>query len=187
VRLGATLLAGLATLAVGACGDTVQSQPIPHNLLESLIEAPFPVYWLGAGFKGMTVTEATHDPGGAYTVQYGNCLRGGQGTCVPPLRVVTSPDNSFVPGGSTPSRLASIRGVSASIAQGGRTIAMSTAGVVVSIHATDPRLALAAAEATVAINRVGAPEARLPPPVPDTGFGRTPLPSQIPAPLQPLS
>jgi len=187
VRLGATLLAGLCAVALGGCGDTLQTQPISHSILESLIEAPFPVYWLGARFQGMNVTEATHDPGAAYTVQYGNCLRGGQNTCVPPLRVVSSPDNSFVPGGATASHTASIRGVSAVIAQGGRTIAVRTAGVVVDIYAKDPQLALAAARTAVPINRTGAPEAPLPAPLPDTGFGETPLPAQIPAPLRPLS
>ncbi len=29
-------------------------------------------------------------------------MQGGQGYCVPPLRIVTSPDNSFLPGGSLP-------------------------------------------------------------------------------------
>jgi hypothetical protein len=182
------LLAGLcAAVALGACGDTLQTQPISHSILENLIEAPFPVYWLGTDFKGMDVSEASHDPGEAYTVQYGNCLRGGQGTCVPPLRVVSSPDNSFLPGGSTSRRVVSIRGVPAAIAQGGAAIAIATGSVIVDIYARDPQLALAAAAAVVAINHTGAPQAPLPAPLPDTGFGNTPLPSQIPAPLHPLN
>jgi hypothetical protein len=187
VRLGATLLLGaLSALTLGACGDTLQDRPISHSTLESLIEAPFPVYWLGPGFNGLAVTEATHDPGAAYTVQYGNCLSGGQATCVPPLRVVSSPDNSFLPGGSTPSHTVSIRGVRAVIAQDGRAIAIATAGVVLDIYANDPQLALAAARTAVPINRTGAPEGPLPPPLPDTGFAETPLPSQVPVPLRPL-
>jgi hypothetical protein len=187
VRHGATLLVTLCVFALCGCGDTLQDKPIPHNVLENMIEAPFPVYWLGASFKGIAVTEATRDPGAAYTVQYGNCLRGGQGTCVPPLRVVSSPDNSFIPGGSTPSGTASIRGVPAVVSQAGRAIALPTADVVVNIYARNPRLARAAAATVVPINDVGAPETPLPAPLPDTGFGTTPLPSQIPAPLRPLS
>ncbi len=189
MRRGATLLAGLSALALalGGCGDTLQTQRLSANKLETLIEAPFPVYWLGSTFKGMALTEATHDPGAAYAVQYGNCLRGGQAVCVPPLRVVTSPDNSFIPSGSTPSRVSTIRGVSVTIAEAGRSISIPTAGVIVSIYASDRRLALAAARTVVTINEVGAPEARLPAALPDTGFGATPLPSsQIPAPLHPL-
>ncbi len=55
------------------------------------------------------------------------------------------------------------------------------------IYARNPQLARAAASTVVPINEVGAPQAPLPAPLPDTGFGSTPLPSQIPAPLRPLS
>ncbi len=128
-----------------------------------MIAAPFPVYWLGGSFEGMPIGEATYDPSGSYSLQYGNCLEGGQGTCVPPLRIVTSPDNSFLPGGSTPSRRARIRGVDALLAQAGRTIVIATAGVVVDIYATNARAAAAAARTAVPINELGAPEAPLAP------------------------
>ena len=178
---------GLCALALGACGDTLQSHPIPHNTLETLLVAPYPVYWLGRSFQGMQISEASHDPGGAFTVQYGNCVEGGQSTCVPPLRIVTSPDNSFVPGGDAPRRSARLRGVSVVVAQGGRTIEIPTAGVVVGVYAADSaRLAAAAARAVVAINEAGAPQAPLPARLPDTGFGSTPLPSQTPSPLRAL-
>src|ERR1700689_1864813 len=111
VRVTAPLLIALCALALGGCGDTLQDQPIPHNILESLIESPFPVYWLRGSFQGLSVTEAQHDPGDAFSVQYGDCLSGGEGECVPPLRVVSSPDNSFLPGGSTTTRTLAIRGV----------------------------------------------------------------------------
>jgi hypothetical protein len=186
VRLAATSLAGLCALSIAGCGDTLQDRPIPHNLLETLIVAPVPVYWLGASFQGLQVTDAVHDPSGAFTVQYGDCVEGGQATCVPPLRVVTSPDNSFVPGGSATQRDAPLRQVQAVVSRGGRTIAIATGGVVVGIYARDPRVAGAAARTVVPINRVGAPESPLPPPLPDTGFARTPLPSQVPSPIHPI-
>jgi hypothetical protein len=186
VRFGALSLAVLCAVALGACGDTLQDQPIPHNTLESLIAAPYPVYWLGGVFQHMAITEAAHDPGGAFSVQYGDCTEGGQSTCVPPLRVVTSPDNSFLPGGSTPHRTAPIRGVTAVVAQGGDTIELLTAGVVVGIYADRPSLAAHAAATIVPINEAGVPEARLPSPLPDTGFAETPLPAQVPSPLRAL-
>jgi hypothetical protein len=176
-------LAALCTVALGACGDTLQDQPIAHNILEGLIAAPYPVYWLGGSFRGMAITEASHDPGGAYTIQYGDCLTGGQGTCVSRLRVISSPDNSFLPGGSTPHLTANIRGVAAVVAQRGQTIEIPTGAVVVGIYASDPRVADAAAEAIVPINAFGAPEAPLPARLPDTGFAATPLPAQVPSPL----
>jgi hypothetical protein len=186
VRLAAISLAALCALTLSACGDTLQDRPIPHNLLEGVILAPFPVYWLGGSFRGLAVTEATHDASGSISVQYGDCLSGGQGTCVPPLRVVTSPDNSFLPGGLAPTRPTRLRGVPAVLARDGRTVVIPTAGVVVDIYASDARTAQAAAQAIAPINMVGASGAPLPAALPDTGFGQTPLPSQVPAPLRPL-
>jgi len=186
VRLAALSLAAVCAAALAGCGDTLQDQPIPHNILESLIVAPNPVYWLGGSFRGLAVTEAAHDPSGAFSVQYGDCLEGGQASCVPPLRVVTSPDNSFLPAGSAPHAAVEVRGVPAVAAQGGRTIEIPTGGVVVDIYARDPRLAAAAAQTIVPINGVGSPQAPLPASLPDTGFGEAPLPSQIPSPLRPL-
>jgi hypothetical protein len=187
VRRCALLLAVLCVLALGACGDTLQTRPISHSVLESLIVNPRPVYWLGASFQGMAITEASHDPSGAVGIQYGHCLQGGQGVCNSPLRIVTSPDNSFLPGGSTPSSSASIRGVPAVLTQHGKTIAMQTAGVVLDIYGASAALARAAAQTAVPINEVGLPGGSLPAPLPNTGFDETPLPSQKPSPLRALS
>jgi hypothetical protein len=179
-------LAALCAVTLSACGNAVQDEPIPHNILESMLLAPYPVYWLGGSFQGHAITEAINDPSGAFAIQYGDCLEGGQGTCVAPVRVVTSPDNSFLPQGSTPSRPARVRGVASVVAQGGRTIEIPTGAVVVDIYATNPRLATAAARTIVPLNEVGAPEAALPARLPDTGFADTPLPAQTPSPLRPL-
>jgi hypothetical protein len=188
VSPGAKALAALAALcavALGACGNAVQDQPIGHNVLETTMLAPYPVYWLGGSFQGHAITEVAQDPGGATSIQYGDCLQGGQGTCVPPLRVVTSPDNSFLPGGaSAPRRTASVRGVSSVLAQGGDTVEIPTGSVVVDIYAQSPRLAAAAAQTIVPINAIGEPQAPLPATLPDTGFAETPLPSQMPSPLR---
>jgi hypothetical protein len=179
------LAIGLLALLLAACGDTLQDRPISHNTLETLLAAPYPVYWLGHAFHGLAITEASRDPSGAFSVQYGDCQQGGQGTCVAPLRVVTSPDNSFRPAGSAPSRTAVIRGAPASLALRGRAIAIATAGVVVSIYTLDPKLAAAAAQTAVPINDVSSPGAPLPAALPDTGFAETPLPAQMPSPLAP--
>ena len=183
--LGA-LAAPAAAWALAGCGDTLQGKPIPHNQLESMIVAPFPVYWAGGAFRGMQITEVSPDPGGAFTVQYGDCVQGGQGTCTPPLQIVTNPDNSFLPGGATPSARTRLRGVPAQLTQAGRTVTIPTGGVVVNVFARDARLARAAARSMVAINRPGAPGEALPAPLPDTGFGSTPLPSQRPSTARPL-
>lgn len=184
--LAALCIALLCALTLCSCASTIQERPLGHYSLEGLIAAPFPVYWLGETFDGLPVSEATHDPSGAYSVQYGECLEGGQATCVTPLLVVTSPDNSFLPGGSTPSARTRVRGAGARLAQAGRTIVIATAGVVVDIYATSARAAAAAARTAVPINVPGAPEAPLAPALANTGFDETPLLSQLPPLLHPL-
>ena len=178
--------AALCASALCSCSDTLQQHPIPHNELEYMVEAPFPVYWLGASFSGMSVSEIVHDPGDAWSVAYGNCLEGGEGTCVPPLRLVSSPDNSFLPGAGASTHVTSIRGVQAQLAQGGRTIVIATAGIVLDIYATSARVAAAAARTAVPINEPAWPGAPLARALPNTGFGATPLPTQIPSPLRTL-
>jgi hypothetical protein len=187
VRLVPLSLAALCVLTLVGCGNTLQDKPIPHNILEQMIVAPFPVYWLGRSFGEQQITEGSHDPSGAFTVQYGNCLQGGQGTCTPPLRVVTSPDNSFLPGGAGASTSTQVRGLPALSTEAGRAISIPTAGVVVDIYALTSAEAIAAARAMVPINRPGSPGQPLPARLPDTGFGSTPLPSQLPATVRPLS
>lgn len=186
VRGALPILLVACSLALGACGDTLQDQPISHNTLEDLVINSFPVYWLGGTFHGLQITEASHDPSGGFSVQYGDCVEGGQGTCVPPVRVVTSADNGFLPGGFAPGRPARIRGVPALLVQGGRTVVIPTASVVVDIYATDAALAHAASLAVVPINEPGTPGGPLPARLPDTGFGSTPLSSQEPSPLHPV-
>ena len=180
-------LVALCALALGGCGNALQDQPIGHNTLENVLLASHPVYWLGGSFEGLAITEVTNDPGGATSIQYGDCLEGGQGFCVSPLRVVTSPDNSFLPGGSIPSRRTRIRGVPAVLTQSGATIALATGAVVVDVYATNPHTARAAARTMVPINEAGAPEAALAVARPNSGFAETPLPRQVPPPLRPLN
>jgi hypothetical protein len=178
------LVPALSALAIAGCGNTLQDQPIPHNSLETLMLAPFPVYWLGASFHGLAITEAGEDPSGAFSVQYGDCLEGGQSTCVPKLKVITSPDNSFVPGETDPSHVrARVRGVSAVVAERGAAIAIPTGPVVLDVYAHTPTLARAAAETAVPMNFPGSPRAPLAAPLPNTGFGERPLPTQTPPPL----
>jgi hypothetical protein len=180
------MLAVLLAVALGGCGDTLQVKPIPHNVLEGLIAAPYPVYWLGGSFQRLPITEASHDPSGAFSVQYGNCLHGGQGTCTPPLRVVSSPDNSFLPGSTSAVSAGAVRGVRVLLAEAGRTIVIPTGSVVVDVYAATPSLAREAAAAIVPINSPGSPGQPLPARRPDSGFGSTPLPSQLPATVRPL-
>jgi hypothetical protein len=180
-------LLSLCALGLSACGNTLQDQPVAPSFLEPLVmEEEFPVYWLGGAFQRLPIINVARDPSGAYEIQYGNCTQGGENVCVTPLQIVTSPDNSFRPGGSTPQRTVSVRGVPATVALSGRTIELSTGGVVVDIYADGTALAQAAAEDVVAIGTARLPGSPLPRPLPDTGFAEKPLPSQQP-PLAPLA
>ena len=169
-------------LALASCGNTLQDQPIGPQPLESvLVKSRFPVYWLGLSFHGMQITSVAIDPSEAVTIRYGDCVLGGQYTCVTPVSIVTSPDNSFVPGGAAVRPTVSLRGVSASSAQGGSTLAIPTGNVVVSVFGLHPTLAREAAETMAPLNTTGLPLAPLPAALPDSGFDRTPLSIQVPA------
>ncbi|HTD58451.1 MAG TPA: hypothetical protein VK672_06105 [Solirubrobacteraceae bacterium] len=172
----------LCALGVSSCGDTLQDQPIGPAALETvLVKSDFPTYWLGLEYRGMRITSVTIDPAEAVTIRYGDCVLGGQYTCVTPVAVVSSPDNSFIPGAGPGTPTTAIRGARASVAQGGTTLAIPTAGVVVSVYARTPSLAREAASMMAPLNEVGLPRAPLPAALPDTGLARMPLPSQVPA------
>jgi hypothetical protein len=175
----------LPALGLSACANTLQDRPVAPSFLEPLvIQGRYPVYWLGGEFRGLGITSVAQDPGGAYTIRYGDCRQGGENVCVTPVEIVTSPDNSFRPGGSTPQQRISVRGVPSTLAQRGRTIEIPTGAVVVDIYADSATLAREAAQTTVAIDSMQLPGASLPRSLPDTGFARKPLRSQQP-PLPP--
>ncbi len=146
-----------------------------------MVKSRFPVYWLGLDFQGMQITSVSIDPSEAVTIRYGDCVLGGQYTCVTPVTIVSSPDNSFVPGATPATRTVSLRSATASLAQGGATLAIPTGPVVVSVYARTAVLARQAAGTMTPFNEVGLPDAPLPAALPDTGFDRIPLPGQAPA------
>jgi hypothetical protein len=176
------LAAALALLCAGllaGCGNTLQNEPLSASTLEPLVLAEgFPVFWLGASFHGMPLSVVNADPSGAYEVQYGECATGGPETCISPLAVISSPDNSFLPGAGAATDATSIRGVHALIAQRGKTIELATGAAVVDIQASSPALALAAAREMAPVNRLGSPGASLPAALPETGFPEHPTEEQ---------
>jgi hypothetical protein len=179
-------LCALAALGLGACANTVQDEPLQASFLEPLVtQAEYPVYWLGGSFHGLGLISVTRDPGGSYTLKYGDCRQGGENVCVTPLELVTSPDNSFRPGGAAPQQAGRVRGVAARLAQKGRTIVVATGTVVADVYAESAPLARAAAQAMVTIGSPQLPGAPLQRAQPDSGYAQKPLPSQQP-PTAPL-
>jgi hypothetical protein len=177
----ALLLVPLCALGLGACANTLQDQPVGPSFLEPLVmQEQFPVYWLGGVFQRLSVTRVERDPSGAYAIQYGNCTLAGENACVTPLQIVTSPDNSFLPGGGAARHPVLLRGVVGLSVEGGRTLVVATGGVVVDLYASTPALAWAAAQAMVTINSLDTPGAPLPRALPPTGLAEKPLPSQEP-------
>jgi hypothetical protein len=180
VRLRRLLPLGLAcSWLLASCGNTLQSQPLTSTALEPLETAEhYPVYWLGARFDGMALSSVSSDPSGAFVLQYGNCGRGGPETCVAPLQLVSSPDNSFLPGDASDAVSLRIRGVPGVRLQGGEVIEIATGPAVVDVRAANPRLALLAARQMVPINELGRPGEALPRAQPNTGFGQQPMEGQ---------
>ena len=171
-------IVALATgLLLAGCGDTLQLEPLRDQDLTDAAGAPFPAYWVGRVFHGMPVSFAGKQPGGSVLVTYGNCLVGGQNTCVRALSIVTSHDNSFLPGAAHTNARAIIRGRVAVVAMGGRTLEIPTGSVVVDIAASTPDLAFVAARAMTALNarlgQLGGPGSLLPPPLPPNGFAQS--------------
>jgi hypothetical protein len=170
----------LSGLAVVACGTTIEEQPVAPSTLESLIAVrEYPVYWLGNSFGHLSVSEVSRDSGGAYTVQYGTCVSGGQFACAPPLEIITSPENSFVAHGPAGLRTVAMRGVSVFVSHDGHTIEIPTGAVIVSVRADSAVLARDAARAIAPINALGVPEEPLPRALPSSRFATEPLPQQL--------
>ncbi len=171
---------GACALVTTGCGSTLENQPIAPSSLESFIAVRgYPVYWLGNSFAHLSVSEVQRDRGGAYAVQYGDCAKGGQATCLAPLAIVTSPENSFVAHGANGVRSGRLRDVSALTSEEGKTIEIPTGAVVVSIRADSAPLARAAAAAIAPINEIGLPGSPLPKALPATSFSTAPLPTQL--------
>jgi hypothetical protein len=173
--------AAMAMTGANGCGDTLQDEPVAPGTLEPLVtQTRFPVYWLGGTYGGLKITSVGRDQSGAYDIQYGDCTHGGARECTPPIEIVTSPDNSFVPGGEAPGATIDVRGAKARESEGGRAISTATGPVVVSVYGTNAALAHGAAEAMVEIGAPQTPGSPLEPAQPPTSYGAEPLPSQRP-------
>jgi hypothetical protein len=171
----------VCALALGSCGNTLQDEPIGPKPLETVMaQSRFPVYWAGLKFAGLPISGVSIDPSESVSIRYGDCVVGGQYTCVTPLSIVTSPDNSFLPGGGAATSVPAVRGVKVSSSRGGRTLALATGVVVVSVYAQRASLAREALRTIAPVNEVGGPLEPLPAALPDTGFGNVPLPGQVP-------
>lgn len=145
-----------------------------------------PIYWLGLRFDGMALTNVSEDPGGAFTLQYGNCLSGGPATCRTALELITSPQSTFLPSAGEGTKPIVMRGVRGLAAQHGAVIELRTGPVVVDVRATGAKVARAAAAAIVPVNAPGSEGQELAPARPGTSFTDEALPIQQPRTIRTL-
>lgn len=172
-RALAVLLALAVVLTVSACGTSQPKQITAAELAEAQTFPYYRVYWVGRSFDGHTL--ATADGLNGYistvgdSVYYGNCVRSkgifGGGSCLLPLQVTTViyalHSNSAL--GTQSNTL--IRGVPATIYDGGRSIELYTGRVAVDVFSNDYANALRASEQLLPINAPGSASGDLPAPV----------------------
>ena len=103
---GSAALLALCALALGACANTLQDEPVAPSFLEPLVDAGGISRSTGsaAPFGGCRSSTSGATPAGPTRSSTATAPQGGENVCVTPLQIVTSPDNSFRPGGSTPQR-----------------------------------------------------------------------------------
>lgn len=167
----AAAVTALALAVVSGGCSTSQAKPISVQALRMAQSFPYYlVYWDGPAFGGLQVTAAdgleTYLPRVGDTVIYGDCDRGKgplhTGGCVLPLQVTTAVYTAH--SNSTLGRQTNVilRGVPATIFDGGNTIELYSGRLVVDVYADNPARALAAAQALRPLNGPGAPDSPLP-------------------------
>src|SRR5271167_2868114 len=171
---GLQIVLALLALVLAGCG-THAPLPITASVnRQELLQAEFfpyhRVYWDGLRFQGLTLTAAdgtqNYNPSIGESLQYGNCTPGNgplhTGGCVLPLQITTliyhHHSNSAL--GSQYNTL--IRGVPATIFNGGRSIELYTGKQAIDVVADTPAHALAAAMALRPLNAPGSASGSLP-------------------------
>lgn len=170
-----TLLA-LATIAVIACGCGT-GHPVrldTHKLAEAQTFPYFRLYWVGPRFEGqpLTAVDGRQDYKSSIgdSVYYGDCnsgrkALGGGGSCGLPLQVSTVIYRLHSNAALGPQRNALIRGVPATIYDGGRSIELYSGRIAIDVFSYAPASALLAAEQLKPLNAPAERSRTLPPPV----------------------
>lgn len=176
-RRALTGLIGACTLAVLAagCGATTPPGPIrAEELAEAQTFPYYRIYWVGPRFEGQPLVAA--DGRNGYnseigdSVYYGDCTEskgvfGGGSTCTLPLQVTTVIYRRHSNATLGPQRNMLIRGVPATVYDGGRSIELYSGQLSIDVFSDAPARALAAAGELRPLNAAGSASAPLPPPV----------------------
>ena len=172
-----------AALLVGGCA-TGHPQALSGPDLAAARTFPFfKLYWAGPVFDHQPVTAADglkgYVSGSGDGVQYGDCDPGNgplhTGGCQAPLQIVTVVYREHCNRPLGQQRNILIRGVPATVYNGGRSIEVYTGRVAVDVSADTPARALAAARALRPLNAAGSDLTPLPVPAYHPGlWGRAP-------------
>jgi hypothetical protein len=173
--LSAALALATLALALAGCGSgTEHPGPISARELSEAQTFPYyPVYWTGPFFDGQHLSAADGLRGYIQrvgtSVYYGDCVKSkgifGGGSCVLPLQVTTVVYRLHSNAPLGPQRNAVIRGVPATIYDGGHSIEIYSGRVAIDVFSDTLAHALAAARQLLPINAPGASAGDLPAPV----------------------
>jgi hypothetical protein len=170
--LGLTCLG--ATLAAG-CGTT--EHPGPIGAIELAEAQTFPyyrIYWAGPRFEGQPIVAADgrkgYNSAVGDSVYYGDCAHGkgvfgGGGSCTLPLQVTSVIYRLHSNAALGPQRNMLVRGVPATVYDGGRSIELYSGRVAIDVFSDTFPHARAAALALRPLNAPGSARSKLPPPV----------------------
>jgi hypothetical protein len=170
---GLALLVFALAAAAGSCG-TSHPRPIAAAALAEAETFPYyKIYWVGRSFAGQPLVAA--DGQKAYissvgdSVYYGDCVHTkgvfGGGSCQLPLQVTTVVYALHSNASLGPQRNLVVRGVPATVYDGGRSIEVYTGRVAIDIFSNNLSNALAAAEKLLPLNAPGSASGDLPAPV----------------------
>jgi len=163
----------LAAVAATACGTGHPAAISARELAEAQSFPYYRVYWAGLSFQGQQLSTADGLRGYIEkigdSVYYGDCVKSkgifGGGSCELPLQVTTVVYRLHSNAPLGPQRNIVVRGVPATVYDGGRSIELYTGRVAVDIFSNSFSRALAAANSLLPINAPGRSSGSLPPPV----------------------
>jgi hypothetical protein len=171
--LAGACVALLAAAAACGCGAGHPKPIATGELAEAQTFPYFRLYWVGRSFLGHALVAVDGQKGYISSVgdsvYYGDCVHGkgifGGGSCVLPLQVTTVIYrlHSNAPLGRQ--RNIVVRGVPATVYDGGRSIELYTGRVAIDLFSDDYAHAIAGAQRLLPLNAPGSASGDLPPPI----------------------
>ena len=172
IRRGALLVGLCCATLIAGCASR-QPAPLARGTLQEAQTFPyFRLYWAGPAFEGYPLTAAdgrkSYDSSLGESLYYGNCDPGKgtlhTGTCTLPLQVTTVVYRAHLNAPLGAQRNLILRGVPATVFNGGQGIQLYTGHLALDVRADSPARADAAVRALRPLNAPGSAAAPLAPP-----------------------